>query len=231
MRFDSFSGFLAVMTWLLCAACGGGESSGSAGEEGGASPDALVDASAEDVAGDGDTGSAPGDPISGEDAEAPEDVLDAASEDVPVVWPNIVINEVLVKADGNHPDWIELTSLHGETVDLGGWGIRDELNAHEYLLPEGTLLEAFSYKVIWGNGGNQDLTMEFGFKIAAKARLFTPDGTLADEADWDEGDAPAGTSWGRFPDGGDEVGMLDIAAARERCSSLCRVSCNGWSPV
>jgi len=204
MRWETL-GRLVVITGLTCMGCGGDGGTGeSGGDESGDSQDVDGGNLNEDAA----TGDVAEDVLNEEDIQGAQDVLDAAAEDVPVVWPNIVINEVMVKADGNYPDWVELTSLHGETVDLGGWGIRDELNAHEYTLPEGTMLEAFSYKVIWGKGGDQELTMDFGFKVDAKARLFTPDGTQVDEADWNEGDAPAGTTWGRFPDGHGDFQML-----------------------
>jgi len=201
MRWQRLGRMVVVMTGVVCLGCG---ESGSTSEPGGDSVDVDAGNPGEDASNGEDTA----DVFTAEDITSPQDVLDAAAEDVPIVWPNIVINEVMVKADGNYPDWVELTSLHGETVDMGGWGIRDELNAHEYTLPEGTMLEAFSYKVIWGKGGDQELTMDFGFKVDAKARLFTPDGTQADEADWNEGDAPAGTTWGRFPDGHGDFQML-----------------------
>jgi len=208
MRIQAFGRTFAALSWVAFVGCAGGGDGSSGGEETGERLDVQFAESGEET---GDVADVSEDT---EDAPVPDDVLgsediqDVDEADVPVEWPIIVINEVLVKADGNFPDWIELTSMHGETVDLAGWGIRDELNAHDYLLPEGTILEAFSYKVIWGKGGDQELTMDFGFKVDAKARLFAPDGTQVDEADWEEGDAPAGTSWGRFPDGFGEFQTL-----------------------
>jgi len=130
-------------------------------------------------------------------------------EEPPYIPENIVINEVVVKAVNNGPDWIEIKNMDGVTVDLSGWGIRDHLNAHEYLFPEGTTVAAFGYKVVWGKGANFEFTMDFTFGSDKEARLFAPDGTLVDETDWADGDAPEGTSWGRFPDGSGPFMTLD----------------------
>ena len=200
---------------LLMSACAG---------EGDDAPGENTDVADNTDAVDGlDTGTptedttAPGDTAVGEDAT--EDVLDdepdiiaAIDTDEPPVYTpeNIVINEVVVKAVDSGPDWIEIKNMEGLTVDLSGWGIRDHLNAHEYLFPEGTTVAAFGYKVVWGKGADFEFTMDFAFGVDKEARLFAPDGTLIDETDWQEGDAPAGTSWGRYPDGVGPFMMLDL---------------------
>lgn len=142
------------------------------------------------------------------DADAVEETTQAdVEEEVDAETPpkpaaNLVINEVVVKALDNTPDWIEIRNLGGITVDLEGWGIRDQLNAHEYLFPAGAEIPAAGYFVVWGMGSGFEFEMDFTFAVDAKARLFAPDQeTLVDEADWEIGDAPEGTSWGRFPDG------------------------------
>ena len=74
--------------------------------------------------------------------------------------------------------------------------------------PAGAEIPAGGYFVV-GEELRLDYEMDFQFKVDAKARLFAPDGeTLVDEADWEEGDAPAGTSWGRFPNGVGAFQML-----------------------
>ena len=52
--------------------------------------------------------------------------------------------------------------------------------------------------------------MDFTFGVDKEARLFAPDGTLVDTADWGEGDALEGTSWGRYPDGIGSFMTLDV---------------------
>ena len=141
-------------------------------------------------------------PIQEETVDALE--LDAELTDAEASKPlaDLVINEVVVKAVENGPDWIEIHNLGGTKADLEGWGIRDELNAHEYLFPAGAEIPAGGYFVVWGKNSGFEYEMDYQFKVDAKARLFAPDGeTLVDEADWEDGDAPAGTSWGRFPNG------------------------------
>ena len=198
----------ATIGWIAIWALMGCGDSDSGGEQTPVTPepDVVIEA---DVA-EEDVAPAPEDVSDVSDVEedaAPDveelsDVSDADTEEPAGPLPNLVINEVVVKAVDNGPDWIELRNLGGTKVNLEGWGIRDQLNAHEYLFPEGAEIPAGGYFVVWGKGSGFDYEMDFSFAIDAEARLFAPDQeTLVDKADWEEGDAPAGTSWGRFPDG------------------------------
>jgi len=197
-------GWIAVLALLGC-----GES--ETGDEGpsteAAAPDVVESDGGEDVT------PAPADVIDDVEAlpdVAPDttdlsdvsDVSDVEEDAAPAPIANLVINEVVVKAVENGPDWIEIRNLGGTKVVLEGWGIRDQLNAHEYLFPAGAEVPAGGYFVVWGKGSGFDYEMDFSFAVDAEARLFAPDQeTMVDKADWEEGDAPAGTSWGRFPDG------------------------------
>jgi hypothetical protein len=42
-------------------------------------------------------------------------------------------------------------------------------------------------------------------------RLLDADGAIADMLDWEEGEAPIGQSYGRYADGGVDVGTLEYA--------------------
>ena len=93
------------------------------------------------------------------------DVSDAEEDAAPAPIANLVINEVVVKAVENGPDWIEIRNLGGTKVVLEGWGIRDQLNAHEYLFPAGAEVPAGGYFVVWGKGSGFDYEMDFSFAV------------------------------------------------------------------
>jgi hypothetical protein len=111
------------------------------------------------------------------------------------------VNEVVNKAPDNQADWVELYNTADAETALAGWFIRDQNDQHRFDFPAGTKIPAKGFLVVYGKGGPTDLVMEFAFKSGDAVRLFDPDGKLVDEADWAEGTAPEGTSWGRYPDG------------------------------
>ena len=120
----------------------------------------------------------------------------------------IVLNEVKVKSADETTDWIELKNVSGSDVDLGCWSIIDKSAKHTpfYVAPGSTV----------GPGGyvslHRDKTGRTGFKWGFGdndiAILRDPDGRIADETSWDAGQAQAGNSWGRFPDGTGEFQTL-----------------------
>ena len=54
---------------------------------------------------------------------------------------------------------------------------------------------------MYGTGGTGSLIFTFGLGKADAVRLFDAAGTLIDKAQWVDGNAPEGKSWGRYPDG------------------------------
>lgn len=107
------------------------------------------------------------------------------------------INEV--ESDGDAAgDWIELVNVGSAPVDLGGYVVKDDDDAHAITLPQGTTLAAgarfvvvTSDKAAWGSAS-------FGLGSADSARLFTPKGALVDAYTWT---AHAATTYARCPDG------------------------------
>lgn len=114
----------------------------------------------------------------------------------------IRINEVDSK--GAEPlDWIELTNAGTETVDISGYILRDNDDAHAVVIPNGTTLQPGTFVTI-----DVDVQGGFGLGAADAARLFAPDGTtLLDQTSWSE---HADTSWARCPDG---LGEFEVAAS------------------
>lgn len=63
----------------------------------------------------------------------------------------------LTDADGTRSDWLELTNLTGQDIDLSGWHLSDSTRKPEkYTLPDGFTLPAGSAQLFWADG--QDRT-------------------------------------------------------------------------
>ena len=68
----------------------------------------------------------------------------------------IVISEIMadnesayIDGNGNYPDFVELYNSSGQTVDISGWGLSDDLNRlHRYVVPDGTQIAPGGYYVI-----------------------------------------------------------------------------------
>jgi hypothetical protein len=116
------------------------------------------------------------------------------SEVAPPATGTIVVNEVVAKAAAGEADWVELYNLGSEDADLGGWSIADD-GGHSYVFAPGKIVGAGEYLLVDAN--------EFGFGLGSddQVTLLQPDGSEADLADWEDGAAPLGTSWGRIPNG------------------------------
>ncbi|MGO1769171.1 MAG: lamin tail domain-containing protein [Microbacterium sp.] len=107
---------------------------------------------------------------------------------------DIRINEVQSSSETDAPDFVELTNAGAEAVDVSGWILRDDDDAHAAVVPDGTVLEPGAFLVIEPDSGDDG----FGLGKNDEARLFAPDGeTLVDEYAWTDHAA----SEGRIPDG------------------------------
>ena len=113
----------------------------------------------------------------------------------------VVLNEISVDSVDGGPDWVELYNPSGAPVDVSGWALRDNDDAHEYVLPSGSVIPPGGYVVFSGAAAEGDVGFDFGFGSADEARLFDADGTLLDATAWLAGTVAEGTSWGRYPDG------------------------------
>lgn len=103
----------------------------------------------------------------------------------------VQINEVESK-DGDPGDWVELVNSGAASIDVGGYVVKDDDDAHAYVIPSPTVLAPGAYLVIGEDA------LGFGFGGADAARLFKPDGsTLVDSHSWT---AHATTTYGRCPD-------------------------------
>lgn len=112
------------------------------------------------------------------------------------------------EAGPNYEDWFELFNPATNAVDLTGYFLSDSLtNTTPWRLPDGTIIPAGGYLLVWADGepgqnGNYgtDLHASFSLSVGGEAiALFAPDGQLVDGVTF----GPQGTdvSQGRYPDG------------------------------
>ena len=113
-----------------------------------------------------------------------------------VDYTGLVINEVAATGDPN--DWFELHNTGSDTIDLTGVTLSDDpTDPAKAVFEAGTEIEAGAY-MLW------EVTDEgFGFKLGGDEEfyIYDPQGNEIDGVDWDEGESPAGRSFGRFPNG------------------------------
>ncbi len=122
---------------------------------------------------------------------------------------SVVINEILAKPEGTSKDWIELYNTSSAAVDVGCWSVKDQgaKNA-AFFIADGTILEPGGFLVL-----HKDRTGAAGFRWGFsskgdKAFLFDPEGKIADSTTFAAGEAQAGNSWGRYPDGSGDFATL-----------------------
>ncbi len=109
----------------------------------------------------------------------------------------LIINEVA--AQGDPLDWFELYNASDESIDLADFVMADDLmdESKRTPFPDGTVIEAGEFLQI-----ELDKDGWPGFALGRDEELgiWTADGTLVAQVDWEKGQADEGTSWARLPD-------------------------------
>ncbi|SNQ46215.1 conserved exported hypothetical protein [Frankia canadensis] len=129
---------------------------------------------------------------------------------------DVRINEV--ESSGGTPgDWVELTNIGTAAVDVSGWVVRDNDNAHTFTIAAGTSLPAGGHLVV-------DVESAFGLGSSDSVRLYQPGGTtLVDSYTWT---SHASTTYGRCPDG---TGAFATTAASTRgAPNSCVIPVTAW---
>ena len=122
---------------------------------------------------------------------------------------NIVINEINYNSASNFEtgDWVEFYNKGDIAVDVSGWVFKDSDDNHQFVIPDGTVMDADSYLVI---ARDKDLLMSkfpgispvlgdmtFGLSGGGELiRLFNNLGTLIDYVEYDDA-----LPWPEEPDG------------------------------
>jgi hypothetical protein len=137
----------------------------------------------------------------------------------------VVINEICAKGD----DWVELLNPTDSEVDLGGFGLCDDVDpsagsecdlATALRFASGTKLAAGAYLLIVGDqdvsagvgpystclaGGGPSVCYYVSWKVSASngetLHLVDADDQVVDEARYPADAVPSGETWGRLPDG------------------------------
>jgi len=155
---------------------------------------------------DSSDGTDTGDATDTAETAPPVDVTDTSetgetadtAPDGEVIQPTlaVVVNEVA--ASGDPADWVELYNAGSGAVDMTGWLLRDSDPTHSYVFGSGSSLAAGEYLVIERDDtGLAGFT--FGLGGADAVFLYDLDQNLISSTAWNEGESPAGRSWGRIP--------------------------------
>ena len=128
--------------------------------------------------------------------------------------PGVRINELLAAnvsahalPDGSYPDVIELYNASGTGIDLSGYQLTDDpLVPDKYVLPEKTILPAWSYLLLYGGSGAEPGALYTGFLLhpgGEQVELRDSAGTLIDStsfgtqaADFSIGEVNESGEWG-----------------------------------
>ena len=157
--------------------------------------------------GSGDDGKDSG----GMDPGAPTDIggKDTGGSDTVISNPKVAVNEIVHQTDVKKSgDWVELYNPGTEDVDLSGWMLKDDNDAHVFTFTSGKKIGAGQFLLVYGPGTTAPLVFDFGLGDSDAARLFTASGTLVDIAQWVKGEGKAGASFGRYPDGSGSYATL-----------------------
>lgn len=129
----------------------------------------------------------------------PSQVL-AADATSQVQQPSVVINEVESDAPNKGNDWVEITNISSEAVDISGWYLTDDKGEERKTegkttpLADGTVLEPGAFLVL-----EEKVNFDFGLGKADTAILYDAAGVQIDSYAYTG--VAAGT-WSRQTDGG-----------------------------
>jgi hypothetical protein len=90
---------------------------------------------------------------------------------------DVVLNEVLasnrtaVNNGGTNPDYVELFNATASPVDIGGWNLTDNiLIPSKFTFPQGTIIPAGGYLIVWCDTDFAAPGLHAGFKISANGQ-------------------------------------------------------------
>jgi len=122
---------------------------------------------------------------------------------------DVVINEFMASndttsdQDGEFDDWIELYNTTNNTIDLTGYFLSDNPeNLDKYDIPDGTMIPANGYLIVWADEDGPQEGLHANFKISASGEelfLVNPDTLVIDEIIF--GAQQTDISFARMPNG------------------------------
>ena len=122
----------------------------------------------------------------------------------------LVINEIVAKASDGGADWIELYNAGEKSASLSDYSLMDDNGFREKAqLPDVVLAPDEFFVLQAVDKAPEDGSYYVPFKLSADDVLTLYKGSrIVDSLDWEDGDAPEESSYGRFPDCWDDVMML-----------------------
>ena len=102
----------------------------------------------------------------------------------------VLINEFLASNQtanrdpdfGEFSDWIELYNTTHSAIDLSGYYVTDDLDQpYKWRIPDGTLIPAAGFLLLWADGRDAGLHLNFKLdKAGEQLGLYTPEGVAVD---------------------------------------------------
>lgn len=122
----------------------------------------------------------------------------------------VVINELMASnktsvqdQDGEYDDWIELYNKSKNDIDISRWILTDNpANLDKYRIPEGTILKADAYLIIWADENGKQNGYHANFKLSADGEqvlLLDSTGLMVDQVSF--GPQPEDKGFARKPNG------------------------------
>lgn len=150
-----------------------------------------------------EVGSEPGTMLSGRLSgtiyghEGPSEPMDGPVVQTPPASSGLVINEVAAK--GDPLDWLELHNASDDPIDLSGYLLADDLEDQDKRV-------AFPPDMVLAPGAYLQVQLDKdgwpGFALGSdeEVGIWTVDGHLVDQVDWDDGQSGEDASFARVPD-------------------------------
>jgi len=129
----------------------------------------------------------------------------------------VMINEIVAKDSDAGFDWFELYNAGDAAVNLSAYQVTDDGEDHEPTALPDISLAPGEFIVIYASGDQTDAVLYWvDFKLGASDSLrLILNGETVDYLEWDDGDAPEGFSYGRYPDGSEDTQTLELTPAAE----------------
>jgi hypothetical protein len=129
----------------------------------------------------------------------------------------LVINEIVVKASAGGEDWVELYNAGDGPVSLSDYSLMDDNGFRDKTqLPDEDLAPGEFIVLLAVDDAPLDGSYYVPFKLAADDVLTLYKGNrIVDTLDWEDGDVPEESSYGRFPDGMEDYMMLTPTPGEE----------------
>ena len=145
---------------------------------------------------------------------------------------DVVINEFMASndlfiadQDGEFDDWIELFNTTDQDIDLTGYFLSDNAeNLDKYDIPDGTIIPANGYLIVWADEDGMQEGLHANFKISAAGEelfLVNPDTIVIDEITF--GQQRTDTAFARIPNG---IGPFTFAEATFGSENMGTTSLN-----